>query len=62
MNSGWEVGVNSMAEAKTKTEGGALAGAVTPSKGVKMHQLDEEGLIVGVSLTAAKYYKDKDLN
>ena len=51
-----------MAEAKTKTEGGALAGAVTPSNGVKMYQLDEEGLIVGVSLTAAKYYKDKDFN
>ena len=62
VNSGWEVGVNSMAEAKTKTEGGALAGAVTPYKGVKMYQIDEEGLIVGVSLTAAKYYKDKDLN
>jgi hypothetical protein len=51
-----------MAAAKTKTEGGALAGAVTASKGVKMYQLDEEGLIVGVSLTAAKYYKDKELN
>jgi lipid-binding SYLF domain-containing protein len=62
VNSGWEVGVNLMAEAKTKTEGGALAGAVTPAKGVKMYQLDEEGLIVGVSLTAAKYYKDKNLN
>jgi len=43
--------------AKTKTEGGAPAGAVTASKGVKMYQLDEEGLIVGVSPTAAKYYK-----
>jgi len=62
VNSGWEVGANAMAAAKTKTEGGALAGAVTVSKGVKMYQLDEEGLIVGVSLTAAKYYKDKELN
>jgi lipid-binding SYLF domain-containing protein len=62
VNSGWEVGANAMAAAKAKTEGGALAGAVTASKGVKMYQLDEEGLIVGVSLTAAKYYKDKELN
>ena len=29
--------------AKTKAEGGALAGAVTVSKGVKMYQLDDEG-------------------
>ena len=62
VNSGWEVGANDMAAAKSRTEGGALAGAVTASKGVKMYQLDEEGLIVGVSLTAAKYYKDKELN
>jgi lipid-binding SYLF domain-containing protein len=62
VNSGWEAGANAMAAAKSKTEGGALAGAVTASKGVKMYQLDEDGLIVGVSLTAAKYYKDKELN
>jgi lipid-binding SYLF domain-containing protein len=62
VTSGWEAGANAMASAKTKTEGGALAGAVTVSKGVKMFQLNEEGAIVGVSLTAAKYYKDKELN
>ena len=62
VNSGWEFGANAMADAKTKTEGGALAGAVTVSKGVKMFQLNDEGAIVGVSLTAAKYYKDKELN
>jgi len=62
LNSGWEFGANAMAAAKTKTEGGALAGAVTASKGVKMFQLNDEGAIVGVSLTAAKYYKDKELN
>jgi lipid-binding SYLF domain-containing protein len=62
VTSGWEFGANAMAVAKTKTEGGALAGAVTVSKGVKMLQLNEEGAIVGVSLTGAKYYKDKELN
>lgn len=62
VTSGWEAGANAMASAKTKTEGGALAGAVTVSKDVKMFQLNDEGAIVGVSLTAAKYYKDKELN
>jgi lipid-binding SYLF domain-containing protein len=62
VTSGWEAGANAMASAKTKTEGGALAGAISVSKGVKMFQLNEEGAIVGVSLTAAKYYKDKELN
>jgi lipid-binding SYLF domain-containing protein len=60
--SGWEAGANAMAAAKTRTEGGALAGVVTVSKGVRMIQLDDKGLIVGVSLTAAKFYKDKELN
>jgi lipid-binding SYLF domain-containing protein len=62
VTSGWEAGANAMASAKTKTEGGELAGAVTVSEGVKMFQLNEEGAIVGVSLTAAKYYRDKELN
>jgi len=62
VTSGWEAGANAMATAKTKTEGGALAGAVTVSKGVRMIQLDDKGLIAGVSLTAAKFYKDKELN
>jgi lipid-binding SYLF domain-containing protein len=62
VTSGWEAGANAMASAKTKTEGGALAGAVTVSNGVKMFQLNGEGAIVGVSITAAKYYKDKELN
>jgi len=62
VNPGWEFGANAMADAKTKADGGALAGAVTVSKGVKMFQLNDEGAIVGVSLTAAKYYKDKELN
>jgi lipid-binding SYLF domain-containing protein len=62
VNSGWEFGANAMAAAKTKTEGGAVSGAVSVAKGVKMYQLDDQGVIVGVSLTGAKYYKDKQLN
>ena len=62
VTSGWEAGANAMAIAKTTTEGGGVAGAVTVSEGVKMVQLDEEGAIVGVSLTAARFYKDEALN
>jgi len=62
VTSGWEFGADAMAVAKTKTEGGALAGAVTVSQGVHMFQLNQEGAIVGVSITGAKYYKDDKLN
>jgi hypothetical protein len=47
--SDWEAGANATASAKTKTEGGVLAGAVTVSKGVKMFYLNDEGAIVGES-------------
>jgi len=60
--SGREIGADAMAAAKNKTKGGALAGAVTLSKDVYMFQVDTEGAIVGVSLTGAKFYKDKELN
>ena len=62
VTSGWEAGANAMAAAKSKTQGGALRGAVSVSEGVYMYQLTVEGLIVGVSLTGAKFYKDKELN
>ena len=62
VSSGWEAGANTMAAAKTKTKGGALAGAVTVSEGVHMFQVDTQGAIVGVSITGAKFYKDKELN
>jgi lipid-binding SYLF domain-containing protein len=63
VTSGWELGANAMAAAKDdKGEGGGGAGAVTVSDGVKMYQLSDTGIIVGVSITGAKYYKDDDLN
>ena len=61
VNSGWEAGANAMIAAKSKTAGGALAGAVTVSDGVYMFQITQKGLMVGVSITGARYYKDKDL-
>jgi lipid-binding SYLF domain-containing protein len=62
VTSGWEVGANAMAAVKDKSEGGGAAGAVSFSHGVKMYQLSNTGAIVGVSITASKYYKDDDLN
>ncbi len=62
VTSGWEAGANAMAAAKSKSMGGGARGGVSLSEGVKMYQLNEEGLIVGVSITGAKYYKDKELN
>lgn len=61
VTSGWEAGANAMMAAKSKTSGGALAGAVTVSDGVYMFQITQKGLMVGVSITGARYYKDKDL-
>jgi lipid-binding SYLF domain-containing protein len=62
VTSGWEFGANAMAAAKSGSEGGAAAGAVSFSEGVKMYQLDNTGAIVGVSITGAKYSKDGHLN
>lgn len=62
VTSGWEAGAHVLAAAKTKSSGGAYAGAVTLSSGVHMYQLTEEGLIAGVSLTGGKFYLDKELN
>jgi lipid-binding SYLF domain-containing protein len=56
VKSGWELGANAMAAAKDdKGQGGGGAGSVTVSDGVKMYQLSDTGVIVGVSITGAKY-------
>jgi lipid-binding SYLF domain-containing protein len=62
VNSGWEAGANAMLAAKGNAAGGALAGAVTVSDGVYMFQITQEGLIVGVSITGARYSLDEQLN
>ena len=62
VTSGWEFGANAMAAAKSGSEGGGAAGAVSFSEGVKIYQLDDKGAIVGVSITGAKYSKIEDLN
>ncbi len=62
VTSGWEFGANEMAAVKSSSGGGGGQAGATVSQGVTMYQLTEKGVIVGISITGAKYYKDKDLN
>lgn len=60
--SGWEFGGNVMASAQTRTQQMGNQLGVTVSPGVLMYQLSDQGAIVGVSITGAKYYPDANLN
>ena len=62
VTSGWEAGANAMLAAKSQTRGGAIAGAVTVAQDVYLYQLTEKGLMVGISVTGAKYSRDEELN
>jgi len=62
VNSGWEFGSNAMAAAQQGTQGGSAATGVVMSPGVTMYQLTQDGVIAGISITGAKYYKDEALN
>lgn len=63
VTSGWELGADAVAAAKdNKGEGVGIAGVMTFKNGVKMYQLSDTGVIVGVSITGAKYHKDDELN
>ena len=60
--SGWEFGANAMASAQTRTQQMGSQLGVSVSPGVLMYQLSDQGAIVGVSITGAKYYPDPNLN
>jgi len=62
VTSGWEFGANAMAAAKTSTQGAGAQMGATVAPGVTMYQLSEQGAIVGISITGAKYYKNDELN
>ena len=62
VNSGWEFGGNTAAALQTSTQGAGGRLGVNVSPGVTMYQVSEEGAIVGISVTGAKYYKDDELN
>lgn len=62
VNSGWQLGGQSTAAAKTGDKGGSMAGAASVSEGVWMYQLTDKGLAAEISATGTKYHKDDDLN
>lgn len=62
VSSGWEFGGNLVASAQTSTQQMGSQLGTTVSPGVKLYQLSDEGALVGVSITGAKYYPDAELN
>jgi len=62
VNSGWELGGQASASAKTGDEGGGLEGAMSVSPGVWLYQLTEDGLALELTAKGTKYYKDDALN
>lgn len=61
-NTGWEFGTRAGAAAKDKTQGGAAEIGYTVAPGVHLYEMTQEGAIVGLSLTGAKYWRNDDLN
>ena len=62
VNSGWEIGAQATAAAKSGDKGSAYQGAVSVSPGVWLYQLTEDGLALELTAKGTKYYKDSDLN
>ena len=64
VTSGWEFGARAAAAARdeSKKEGGSAENGVQVRDGMTMYQLSIEGIIVGVSLTGAKFWLNDELN
>jgi lipid-binding SYLF domain-containing protein len=62
VNKGWEVGAHADAAAKTGDKGGAVNSAGDVSSGMEIYQVVENGLALQATVSAAKYWKDKELN
>jgi lipid-binding SYLF domain-containing protein len=62
VNSGWELGGQASAAAKTTDQGAAFAGALSVSPGVWLYQLTDEGLAAELTVKGTKYSKNNDLN
>lgn len=59
---GWEVGGHADATAKAGDKGGAANVAGDISSNVEIYQITESGLALQATVSAAKYWKDKELN
>ena len=62
INSGFELGGQSTAAAKTGQKGESFAGAMSVKPGVWLYQLTDDGLALELTAKGTKYYKDSDLN
>lgn len=62
VNSGWEIGGQATASAKTGDKGASYQGAVAISPEVYLYQLSGDSLAVELTAKGTKYYKDDDLN
>ena len=59
---GWEFGGHADAAAKSGDKGGAVGGAGEIKNDVEMYQFTKHGIALQATVTAAKYWKDNDLN
>ncbi|NDE55468.1 MAG: hypothetical protein EB071_01150 [Gammaproteobacteria bacterium] len=62
IGSGWEFGGRASAAAKGQSEGGAAAAGVNVAPGINVYQLTQQGALIGLSVTGAKYWRNDDLN
>jgi lipid-binding SYLF domain-containing protein len=62
INSGWELGGQATAAAKTGDKGASYQGAVAVAPGIWLYQLTDAGLALELTAKGTKYYKDSDLN
>ncbi len=62
VNSGWELGAQATAAAKSGDKGSSFQGAVAVAPGVWLYQLTDDGLALELTAKGTRYYKDSDLN
>lgn len=62
VDKGWEVGGQADASAKAGDKGGAVNTAGDVTSGIEIYQVTENGLALQATVSAAKYWKDKELN
>jgi len=62
VNTGWTIGAQATASAKSGGKGAAYQGAVAVSPGVWLYQLSGDSLALELTAKGTKYYKDSDLN
>jgi lipid-binding SYLF domain-containing protein len=62
VNSGWELGGQASAAAKTGEKGAAFQDALAIAPGVWLYQLTDKGVALELTAKGTKYYKDDDLN